>query len=75
MSDEQVKESHYKPGVTVTAALGHWASRVLQSGKYMTGCGRWSYICIGKNDKKFTKVPVYHVGHNRNAGDATTFQQ
>jgi hypothetical protein len=55
--------------------LGHWASRVLRSRKDPTGCGRWSYICIGKNDKKFAIVTVYRVGHNRNAGDATTFQQ
>jgi hypothetical protein len=41
-SDEHVEESHYKPGGTVTAALGHWASRVLRSGKDPTGCGRWS---------------------------------
>jgi hypothetical protein len=51
-SDEHVEESHYKPGGTVTAALGHWDSRVLQSGKYPTGCGRWSYICLGKKDEK-----------------------
>jgi hypothetical protein len=37
---EQVEESHYKPGGTVTSALGHWASRVLRSGKDPTGCGR-----------------------------------
>jgi hypothetical protein len=70
-----VEESHYKPGGTVTAALGHWASRVLWSGKDPTGCGRWSYVCLGKNDKKFAIVTVYRVGHNRNAGDATAFQQ
>jgi hypothetical protein len=51
-SDEQVEESHYKPGGTVTAALGHWASRILRFGKDPTGCGRWSYACLGKNDKK-----------------------
>jgi hypothetical protein len=70
-----VEESHYKPGGTVTAALGHWASRVLRSGKNTTGCGRWSYICLGKNDKKFAIVTVYRGGHNHNAGDATAFQQ
>jgi hypothetical protein len=74
-SDEQVEESHYKPGGTVTAALGHWASRVIRSGKDLTGCGKWSYICIVKKDKKFAIVTVYRVGHNRNAGDATAFQQ
>jgi hypothetical protein len=70
-----VEESHYKPGGTVTAALGHWDIRVLWSGKDPTGCGRWSYICLGKNDKKFAIVTVYRVGHNHNAGDATAFQQ
>jgi hypothetical protein len=40
-----------------------------------TGCRRWSYICIGKKDKKFAIVAVYRVGHNHNAGDATAFQQ
>jgi hypothetical protein len=74
-SDEQVEESHYKPGGTVTAALGHWASRVLRSGKYPTGCGRWSLIWIGKKDKRFAIITVYRVGHNRNASDATAFQQ
>jgi hypothetical protein len=64
-----VEESHYKP------ALGHWASRILRSGKYLTGCGRWSYVCIGKNDKKFAIVTVYRVCHNHNAGDAQAFQQ
>jgi hypothetical protein len=74
-SDEQVEESHYKPGGTVTAELGYWASRVLRSVKDPSGCGRWSYICIGKKDKKFAIVTVYRVGHNRNTGDATSFQQ
>jgi hypothetical protein len=74
-SDEQVEESHYKPVGTVTAALGHWDSRVLRSGKYPTVCGQWSYVCLGKNDKKFAIVTVYRVGHNHNAGDATAFQQ
>jgi hypothetical protein len=36
-SDEHVEESHYKPGGSVIAALGHWASRVLRSGKDPTG--------------------------------------
>jgi hypothetical protein len=74
-SDDQVEESHYNPGGTATAAFGHWASHVLRSGKDPTGCGRWSNICIGKNDKKFAIVTVYRVGHNRNTGDATAFQQ
>jgi hypothetical protein len=74
-SDEHVEESHYKPGGTVTAALGHWASRVLWSGKDPTGCGRWSYICLGKKDKMFAIVSVYRVGHNHNTGDATELQQ
>jgi hypothetical protein len=55
--------------------LGHWASRVIWSEKDPTGCGRWSYICIGKKDKKSAIVTVYRFGHNRNAGDATAFQQ
>jgi hypothetical protein len=74
-SDEHMEESHYKPGGTVTAALGHWASHDLRSGKDPTGCGRWSYICLGKKDIKFAIVIVYCVGHNHNTGDATAFQQ
>jgi hypothetical protein len=70
-----VEESHYKQGGTVTAAPGHWASRILRSGKDPTGYGRWSYICLGKNDKKFAIATVYRSGHNHNAGDATAFQQ
>jgi hypothetical protein len=49
-SDERVEESHYKPGGTATSALGHWSFHVLRSGKDPTGCGRWSYIYLGKND-------------------------
>jgi hypothetical protein len=74
-SDEHVEVSHYKPGGTVTAALGHWASCILRSGKDPMGCGWWSYICLGKNDKKFAIITVYQVGHNHNAGDAKAFQQ
>jgi hypothetical protein len=74
-SNERVEESHYKPGGTATAALGHWDSHVLRSGKDPTGCGRWIYFCLGKNDKKFAIVTVYRFGHNRNAGDAKAFQQ
>jgi hypothetical protein len=70
-----VEESHYKPGGTVTSALGHWASRVFRSRKDPSGCGRWSYICIGKKDKKFSMVTFYRVGLNRNTVDATAFQQ
>jgi hypothetical protein len=58
-----------------TAALGHWDSRVLRSDKDLTGCGRWSNICLGKNDKKFAIVAVYRVGHNHNADESTEFQQ
>jgi hypothetical protein len=50
-SDEQVEESHYKTGGTVTSAVGHWASRILRFGKDPTGCGRRSYICIGNKYK------------------------
>jgi hypothetical protein len=55
-SDEHVEESHYKPGGMVTAVLGHWDSRVLRSGKDPTGCGRWSYICLGKKDKSLPSL-------------------
>jgi hypothetical protein len=58
-----------------TAALGHWSSCVLRSRKDPTGCGSWSYICLGKNDKKFAIVTVYRIGNNRNLGDATACQQ
>jgi hypothetical protein len=70
-----VEKSHHKPGGTVTAALGHWASRALRSGKDPTRCGRWSYICLGKKEKKIAIFPVYRVDHNHNAGDTTAFQQ
>jgi hypothetical protein len=71
-SDEQVEESNYTPGITISAALGHWASRVLWSEKDLTGCGRWSYVCLGKNDQNVAIVTVYRVGHNHNVGDART---
>jgi hypothetical protein len=69
-SDERVEESHYKPGGTVIAALGHWSSH-----KDPTGCGRWSYACLGKNDKKVAVVTVYHVGHHSTPGEEMAFKQ
>jgi hypothetical protein len=75
MSDEREEESNYKPGGTATSALGHWSSRALRSVKDPAGCGCWSYICLGKNDKKFAIVTVYRVRDNRNSGNATASQQ
>jgi hypothetical protein len=40
-------EGRYKPGGTVTAALGNWSHRVVDSGSDDTGCGRWSYVTYG----------------------------
>jgi hypothetical protein len=46
-SDERLEESHYKAGGTATTVIGHWSTRVIRSGKDPTGCGRWSYVCLG----------------------------
>jgi hypothetical protein len=40
-------EGRYKPGGTVTAALGSWSHRVVDSGSDATGCGCWSYVTYG----------------------------
>jgi hypothetical protein len=56
----------------------HWDTGIAASydpEKDPTGCGQWSYICIVNNDKKFAIITVYRVGNNRNAEDATAFQQ
>jgi hypothetical protein len=66
---------NYTPGGTATSALGHWSSHILRKGKDRPGRGRWSYICLGKNDKKFVIVAVYHKGNTHNSRDATAFQQ
>jgi hypothetical protein len=52
-------EGRYKPGVTVTAALGNCSHRVVHSGSDATGCGRWSYVTYGGNwGKRLTYITV-----------------
>jgi hypothetical protein len=70
-----VEDTHFKPGGTVTAVLGKWANLVLQSGSYDKGCGRWSYVCLGKGKKKLEIVSAYRVGKHSNPGQATASAQ
>jgi hypothetical protein len=69
-------EGLYKPGGTVTAALGNWSHRVIDSGSDATGCGRWSYVTYGgRGGKRFTYITVYRVCDQNDPGDTTAWRQ
>ena len=44
--------SEYKPGGTITAAVGKWTTRVTGRGVDPHGLGRWSYITLQSKKKK-----------------------
>jgi hypothetical protein len=74
-SDDRIEESHYKLVGTATSDLGHWSTCVLGSGADLMGCSRWSYLFLGKDDKKFAIVTVYRVGNTHNSVNVMAFQQ
>jgi hypothetical protein len=69
-------ERRYKPGGTVTAALGNWTHRVVDSGSDATVCGRWSYITYGgERGKRLTYISFYRVCNQKDPGDTTARKQ
>jgi hypothetical protein len=69
-------EGRYKPGGTVTAVLGNWSHRVVDSASDATGCGRWSYVTYGgKGSNRFTYTIVYRVCDQNDPGDITAWKQ
>jgi hypothetical protein len=69
-------EGRYKPGGTVTAAIGNWLHRVFDSGSDATGCGRWSYVTYGgKWGKRLTYITVYIVCDQKDPDDTTSWKQ
>jgi hypothetical protein len=54
-------EGRYKPGGTITAALGPLTHRVVNSGSDGTCRGRWSYVTyVGKGEEAY----LYHSIHS-----------
>jgi hypothetical protein len=49
-------ESSYKPGRTLSTAVGPWAKRVVKYGKDGTGCGRWTYLTYALKEESYMTV-------------------
>jgi hypothetical protein len=66
----------FKPGGTASAALDKIVHRVVKTGRYDTGCGRWSYITFnGKENKHITVINAYTVCSQRDPGNTTASKQ
>jgi hypothetical protein len=69
-------ESRVNSGATLTAAVGNWSHRVVNTGSEDTGCGRWSYITLLLREEKFlTLVTAYRVCNQTNPGNTTASAQ
>jgi len=66
----------YKPGGTLTAAVGAWASRTIYTGQDKHGLGRWSYIILrAKNERCVALLTAYRVCQTNSSGASTAFTQ
>jgi hypothetical protein len=69
----------YKPGGTLTAAVGKWCSRIESSGEDPYKLGRWSYtIFRAKNEQRIAVMTAYRVCQNAQAktdGTLKTYTQ
>jgi hypothetical protein len=62
-------KSSYKPGGTLTAAVGSWCSRVSDSDQDQHGLGRWSFqILRSKSNQHIAVVTAYRVCQNSDSG-------
>ena len=66
----------YQPGGTLTAALGKWSGRKLDSGHDLTGCYSWIRL-RGRRGRKITFITAYRVSQSTGAGlgDGTAYVQ
>jgi hypothetical protein len=68
--------SPFKPGGTVSAALGEMVHRVVKIGRDDTGCGRWSYVTFNvKENKHITVINTYRVCSQRDPGGTTASRE
>jgi formylmethanofuran dehydrogenase subunit D len=69
-------ESSYKPGGTLSAAVGPWANRVVKSGQDGTGCGRWTYLTYALKEYSYmTVITAYRVCKQHEPGPKTAYMQ
>jgi hypothetical protein len=62
----------FKPGGTVSAALGKIVHHVVKTGRDETGCRQWSYITFNvKENKQITVINAYILCSQRDPGDTT----
>jgi hypothetical protein len=59
---DKFETSPFKPGGTISAALGKMVHRVVKTGRDDTGGGRWLYITFnGKENNHITVINTYRV--------------
>jgi hypothetical protein len=69
-------ESSYKPGGTLSAAVGPWANIIVKSGQDGTGCGRWAYLTYElKEDSYRTVITAYRVCKQHKPCPKTAYMQ
>jgi hypothetical protein len=69
-------EGRYKPGGTVTAALGNCSHGVVDSGSDATGCSHWSYVTYGgEGGKRLIYITVKILCDQKDPGDITAWKQ
>jgi hypothetical protein len=69
-------EISYKPGGTLSAAVGPWAKRVVKYGQDGTGCDRWTYLHYAlKEESYMTVITAYHVCKQHEPGQKTAYMQ
>jgi hypothetical protein len=73
---DKFETSPFKPGGTVSSALGKMVHRVVKTGRNDTGCGRWLYITFnGKENKHITVINTYRACSQRDPGETTASRQ
>jgi hypothetical protein len=69
-------ESSYKPGGTLSAAVGPWAKRVVKYGQDGTGCGRSTYLMYAlKEESYMTVITDFRVCKQHEPGPKTAYMQ
>lgn len=72
----EINNTEYQPGGTLTVAIGPLASRVHSKGQDKTHMGRWSYITIRRTTQPpLTIITAYRVPKAANPGDYTAHAQ
>jgi hypothetical protein len=73
---DKFETSPFKPGGTVSAALGKMVHRMMKTGKDENEYGQWSYITFnGKENTQMTVTNAYRVCSQSDPGETTASKQ